>query len=407
MNFRESIEVKVLAIAKELEAPRFPSVSVFTGKAGEVLFFMNLYRYTGKEEYYEKAFTLLDEAMDLAFSQAGSFTYCSGLAGFGWFLSHLQEYGYAEIDGQEELLSQLDAYLYKFLQDDLNRRNLDLLHGATGTAVYYLKRGNEKALDTYVNALAEQAIREEDGSIKWPFHIHELEPEHFNFGLAHGIPAQVSTLAQILLLKGEDPLVEELLRGSVNYLMKNRRDVKPFESIFPISIKPEGRNRAVSSRMAWCYGDLGISCSLWTAAEALKDDELKKYVTFVMEHNVSRKEPKDTLLSNGGLCHGTAGIALMFRRFFDLTGSQVLKNASDYWTGATMNMAVHGDKGIAGFLSHQGAYGWKKEYGVLSGAAGIGLWLLSYLDNSLTDWDQMLRLPEYPVKVSKPEPVLA
>lgn len=386
------VESKVFEIADELKKSQFNSFSLFTGQTGEVLFLMNLYRYTGEEKYFDWSFSLLDRLMDHVLSRGGYHSYCNGLAGFGWFLSHLDQYDYAEIGGLEDMLSGLDNHLIEYLKKDLNNQNFDFLHGGGGLATYFYKRQNEEAADLYINSLSNFAQREEDGSVKWPFYIKELELDHYNFGLAHGIPSQINLLSRIAIRYPDKEEVSDLIRSSVNYLLKNTREPTPFGSYFPSGIK-SGVDNGKSGRLAWCYGDLGICCSLWMAAEALRDEELKAFIREVLQHNARLKANEDTLLVDSGLCHGTAGVAQIFGRFASLLDSSILRNTSDYWYAATLEMA-HVKDGLAGYKSFKGSeLGWMAEFGLLSGITGVGLAFLSYLDSSITDWDELLLLP--------------
>lgn len=392
-NLHSEVESKVFEIAEELKQSKFKSFSLFTGQSGEVLFLLNLYRYTEDEAYFEWSYKLLDRLLDHVLSQGGYHSYCNGLAGFGWFLSHLSEYDYADIDGLEDVQSGLDGYLFEYLKEDLSKQNFDLLHGGTGLATYFFKRNNEEAIDLYINSLQKFAQTDDDSSIKWPFYIKELEIDHYNFGLAHGIPSQVNLLSRIALWYPEKEGVRGLIRSSVDYLLKNtREEILPFGSYFPNGIK-SGVKGSGPGRLAWCYGDVGICCSLWMAAQALEDDELRAFVKEVLEHNAMIKAKEDTMLIDAGLCHGTAGMAQIFGRFGRLLDSQILKNTSEYWYSATLDMAQYGD-GLAGYKSYKGNEdGWEPEFGLLSGISGVGLALLSFLDPKITDWDELLLIP--------------
>lgn len=63
-----------------------------------------------------------------------------------------------------------------------------------------------------------------------------------------------------------------------------------------------------------------------------------------------------------------------------------------YWIGRTLSMAKFED-GLAGYKTWQGAErGFRNEYGLLEGIAGIRLVLLAYLSNEEPTWDECLLL---------------
>ena len=63
-----------------------------------------------------------------------------------------------------------------------------------------------------------------------------------------------------------------------------------------------------------------------------------------------------------------------------------------YWIGRTLSMAKFED-GLAGYKTWQGAErGFRNEYGLLEGIAGIRLVLLAYLSDEEPTWDECLLL---------------
>ncbi len=68
------------------------------------------------------------------------------------------------------------------------------------------------------------------------------------------------------------------------------------------------------------------------------------------------------------------------------------KDAAAYWIGQTLSLAKFED-GLAGYKTWQGAErGFRNEYGLLEGIAGIGLALTSYTYETEPTWDECLLL---------------
>jgi hypothetical protein len=112
-----------------------------------------------------------------------------------------------------------------------------------------------------------------------------------------------------------------------------------------------------------------------------------------MLHATKRRGLQKNGVVDAGICHGTAGIAHIFNRFYRDTQLDSFKHATDYWIDQTLKMAKFKD-GLAGYKSWQGhENGWKNEYGLLEGIAGIGLVLHSYLHPEIEPtWDSCLLL---------------
>lgn len=110
-----------------------------------------------------------------------------------------------------------------------------------------------------------------------------------------------------------------------------------------------------------------------------------------MLHASQRKDFEKNGIVDAGICHGTAGIAHIFNRFFFETKMPIFKDTANYWIKETLKMATH-DDGLAGYKSFYSEKEWVKEYGLLEGVAGIGLALLSHISDEEPTWDRCLLL---------------
>lgn len=95
----------------------------------------------------------------------------------------------------------------------------------------------------------------------------------------------------------------------------------------------------------------------------------------------------DNGIIDGGLCHGSSGIARIFSRMFHNTKIKEFKDTSDYWIKQTLFMSKYSD-GLCGFKAN----GKTLEYGLLSGISGIALTMLSFLIEEDIFWDECLLL---------------
>jgi hypothetical protein len=92
------------------------------------------------------------------------------------------------------------------------------------------------------------------------------------------------------------------------------------------------------------------------------------------------------------ICHGSAGIAHIFNRLQQATGSEVLRAAAESWLGQVVD-AWRPGVGLGGFLAADDADGGIGiQAGFLTGAAGIGLVLLAAATPVEPRWDRLYLL---------------
>ena len=103
-----------------------------------------------------------------------------------------------------------------------------------------------------------------------------------------------------------------MLLGGVNYILKAQSHDPGDFSLFPNWIpKGETQNEKQKSRLAWCYGDPGISLSLWKVSKALNDPVLGNTAMTILKHAARRTSPEDSLVLDTGLCHGSYSLSLI------------------------------------------------------------------------------------------------
>ena len=106
-----------------------------------------------------------------------------------------------------------------------------------------------------------------------------------------------------------------------------------------------------------------------------------------------RRDPQENKVLDAGICHGAAGIALIYNILYQRTARKMFMESAAYWLDVCLDMASHED-GIAGYktwyLPQYG--GWKNSAGLLEGAAGIGLVLMSFISEKEAAWSKSLLL---------------
>jgi lantibiotic biosynthesis protein len=393
-NYKQPYTSITDALAQSLQENQQNSIGLLAGLSGEVVSLMYCAQLTQNQSYYDLAYSSLQKTIKLISTNPISHTHCTGLAGFGWAIMHLHKHDLLDID-VNNLLKEVDPFLEKSIIIDMQNGNWDFLHGAIGTALYFLKRKEysakaDKVLQLFINTLEAQAVSEKN-YIKWPAVGNPEKPIIFNISLSHGMSAIVAFLSKVYKEEIECRKVKKMIQETVNYILLQQLDPQKYTSNFP-PYSIESHKELISSRLAWCYGDLGIASALWMAGEALNNREWKEKAVDIFLHATTRKKPEDTDVNDSGLCHGTTGIAHIFNRTYHNTGVEKFAIARNYWLNKTKKMAIYED-GLAGYKTwNRKDNRYIKETSLLEGIAGIGLAFMSATDTNFINWDECLLL---------------
>jgi lantibiotic modifying enzyme len=277
----------------------------------------------------------------------------------------------------------------------------DLISGLVGLAVPVLQRiadgkpslVSEPLARTILTQL-ERLSRTMPTGIAWhtppdqlPAWQRELAPEgYFNLGLAHGIPGIIAILARYVAAGVEVRRAQVLLEGAVAYL---RSVASPGPGARYPSWLPT-RPTESQSRVAWCYGDLGVAVALMSAATALDRNDWRAEA-LALAHGMAARSFDSSHVIDTGLCHGAAGVAHLFNRMAQTTGDAELRRAAEAWFIRTLEMRRA--EPVAGFprgLPVDGVMTWEAGADLLTGATGVALALHAAISPIEPAWDQLL-----------------
>jgi lantibiotic modifying enzyme len=397
------IDGKLKEIAEHLSNyPDLPAPEqrpcLFTGRRGEALFLMHFAQYAKSDSCFDLAVQRIEESFEIVDNGYGLFSLSGGLAGIFWTIEHLIELGYLSEDTRESL-EPFDQPLAEVMLNDIARGNFDFMHSALGIALYLLKRRQqnptlESALIKCVEGLKNCAQQADGNSLKWIALLNSETGETGpNICLSHGMASIAIMLSKFI----ENNIAREqstaLLHQTVNYILAQEIDPAEHLSYFPsMSLENPGQ-QMLTSRIAWCYGDLGVALALYRAGKAADMAEWRDKGLKILLYSCSRRGVKMNTIKDAGLCHGTAGVALIFQRLFLDTGLQDFEEAAGYWHEQTLSFATI-PEGPAGFLPYtvQEAVQPAQARGFLLGISGIGLSLLHAVSDIRPDWDECLLL---------------
>lgn len=374
-------------------------IGFLVGKSGTAVFKFMYSALMDDEKSYDEAIELIfacNEAIENGYSNT---TYCTGIAGYLWSLDFIDSNGYCDIE-VEENMKVLNPFLHNMMNLSLKEGNYDLLQGALGYAFIFLKRfrntsdmTQKNVYKNYVNDFVVQLRKlaiYNGKTVKWPRKLKSedsVRGNYYDIGLAHGIPSILAYLKLVDECPELDIHVLDLIHGIIEYIKETENDVNEV-SLFPNEISSEGLSN--KSRVAWCYGDLGIGHVLLQCGKHLKDDALINRAVEILVHTANRKSHEDHLVHDACICHGSFGNAMIFKKAFDITGEPNLLKAYENWMNLGLAMG-HIKSGYAGYKFYMGGSNkWKNELSVLEGITGIGLVLIENLMKKSTGWGQSL-----------------
>lgn len=356
--------------------------------------------------HLDRARSLLLRSFRYLSTHQAHFGFYDGFSGIAWVVEHLSKLGTLGISGDAN--SAIDDVLGILLQ----RRQpwvspYDLGDGLVGLAVYLLERmprRSARVLLARVVDRLEETSEPHGSGITWrsrpewvtsraraALTAGNLAYPSWNLGLANGICGVIAVLAAIHEAGISTRRVERLLKGAVAWLLEHRLPSNS-QSCFPGLVR-----RGVTpdpARTAWCYGDPGVATALLAAARAIRAPEWEhEAISVALE--AARRPPNQTGVIDGGLCHGSAGLAHVYHRLYRATGNRLFAVAARNWIKRTLAFRRPGG-GIAGFFAWSRGYAppppWRSVPGFLRGAAGIVLALLAATDSQPPDWDRVLLL---------------
>ncbi|MXO04124.1 lanthionine synthetase C family protein [Flavobacterium sp. HBTb2-11-1] len=396
LNFKLDEIYKILKSEHQSE-----NLGVLTGLTGLAMFHFYYSRFKNEDKASDIGVKIITDCFEKINDNYELPTYCSGIAGFGWALEHLQLENFIEFDN-DEVLSDLDHYLFERQSVDTSIGYFDFLHGSIGYGYYFLSRykstTSQKLKNRYkiyllelISSIEKFAI-ESENKMKWESILSiETQKRGYNFSLSHGIPSTINFLSRLHNYSDFKSRVKPMIEKSISYILHHKNKETSHYSIFP-NFECELDNNNRHSRLAWCYGDLGIGITLLQAAKTLQNKNLNKTAIDILKHSAQRIERQDTLVSDAGICHGAFGIAKVFNRAYKETRDPTFKEATEHWLNEGLKMSFHED-GLAGYKKWIGGkQTWKNELSLLEGISGIGLVIIDYLTNNEFNWDECLMI---------------
>ncbi len=369
--------------------------SLYISDLGRVLYFAYRYKQCNNEEYLKEAKSLLEIVVDNSGDHVLDASLSNGLTGFCWLFKHLISMGILssnELDSIEHVLPYIEQSLYQ----DYKNGNYDYIHGAMGkiACLTAYKSKHENVSKANIFDFFKQLVQEDQHGYCWS---DSDKKDLINLGYAHGMPSIIVFL--IIYLYKEDKECPEIIEKAIDWMItqKNNSGISSF---------PHNSDQKNSdSRLAWCYGDLGIAYMFLIAAEAYNNNYWHKIGVEIIEKASERNLENSGVnyIEEGkffdtGFCHGTAGITYLFFKLYKKTKNDNAKRACNYWLNESI---INLEKHLLCFnqLPKQDFAEENSEdeilypyLGLLEGIMGSALVLNTFLGEDLDGWNDLFLL---------------
>lgn len=418
----EAQRSKIFAILEELEEKLGPvfskdGPSLAEGAAGRALFLGYLSRLSGKASAAKASMAVMGHAVE-HLGEAEGAGFFDGYAGIAWAMEHLQAQVYvpAGLDTEEEDGNQeVDEVLLDLLSRSEWKSDLHLTGGLVGYGVYALERLEKpeakRILGRILDHLESTAIVFGKGLSWWtsPDRLAEWQQEnspdgYYNLGLAHGVPGVLLLLAAMKARGVESERSGALLEKGMAWM---------WDQVQPLPLSRCGGDCVdgcvgawvnagddvadlTASRIAWCYGDLGVSLALWQVGRLSGCLDWENKALEVARTAAARPFESSGVM-DAGLCHGSAGNVLLFLRHFQNTGEECFRDAALRYLDKAIACHRPGRPfaGFAAFRPDSERHAPRNLYqptgGLMEGASGVGLALLAAVGVEPV-WDRMMLL---------------
>jgi lantibiotic modifying enzyme len=370
-------------IARALAESPCGEPSLARGEAGISLLHAYLHFHEPEAGHDEHAIVALDRAIEsLSDGKNLSLDLYGGLVGVAWVSEHLQ--GRLLERGAEDPNADVDEILASELEGPAPGRAWDLVAGFVGHGVYALERLRHQAgapMLVRLLALIEACAEQRPTGLAWRCPPQLLDDETraayptgvLDLGVAHGAAGVIALLAAALRARVDPDRARALLDAAMGWTLAQRLPGTARSSFSRYEGEP------TPTRLAWCRGDLGMSIALLSAARATAHAGWAEQALDVARRTTARRSPTDAGVFDACLCHGSAGLAHQYARLWNATGEVAFADAARRWAEEALNLRQPG----AGYSLD----GQKPDAGVLLGAAGVALGLLSVASPVEPAWD--------------------
>lgn len=381
-----------IEIGEELRRVPVTDPSLARGAAGRALFAAYLSQAVPGAGFERDGRDLLAAAGDLVRPGRAIPTLYHGITGVGWVIEHTRHLLPRRSDDASAAIDE--ALLDHLAGSDACYGQYDLLEGLVGVGVYALERLPRPAGHALARnvVLALGAAAQPSGA--WftppPMDGHRVPSSarggSFSLGVANGVAGAIALLARCSAAGVESRLARAAAERALGWLVRHRRPVAGAATPAVAALGLEND----PARLAWCCGDPGMAAALALTARCLGADD-RPAIDDGLRAAIRPAAASGVI--DAGLCHGAAGVGLLFARMHNARPHPVLRDAARAWFARALAARRPGT-GVGGYIAwsfdRAGNAGWVADPSFLTGAAGVGLALLAAATPLEPLWDRLL-----------------
>jgi hypothetical protein len=222
-------------------------------------------------------------------------------------------------------------------------------------------------------------------------HWQALEHAYCGYGMRNGLAGLVALLSLVVLdgLAMYRNDTEETLEALCKQMRAGMRHDKQGLH-WPQEIPSDHyHTQGTCAPFAWCNGTAGITRALWLAGQALHDNAL---CTLALEclTEMSKHWRKELPFIGPSLCHGLAGMILVYARFVHDTRDTTFSDDLHALTSRLLDL-FEADRPF-GYRARGPEYIRFDSPWLFEGAAGVALALLTIISPEAPAWDRVMLL---------------
>jgi len=396
--YRKTVNDIICAIKTDLHTKQLEYPGVLSGNAGVCI--LNAYANELEENFYSEDLTIAIEKSLNSITELEdiNFSFENGVTGIAWVIQHLAVVGKIEADF-DEMFSDIIDDLKNYSIECFSNNAYDYFRYGLGFSLLILEKENITEADiAYLNRILDLLLSNStkfaNDSLAWDTLINysNMEPGVLNYdlGIAHGNPSIVLVLSIMYeKFKSLRNKIAPLLSSVINWMLSTKNDIAT--SLFPFSVNSKNIKQGYAP-LRWCYGDMGVAIAIFLSGKRLDNAKWQAEGIAIMANCAERLIRELPNVTDAHICHGAAGIAHIFNRFYQYTKIDKFKDAAKICIKDIPRHINENNDGTIYFLNDTVQFGKQPSASLLEGSAGIALVLIAAISDVEPKWDRCLLL---------------
>lgn len=312
---------------------------LFEGKLGIVYYLTYINKIYEDEKNTTTLYDILNLVLENISSQKKfiSVSPCilSGLSGFGVTAHELKKH---ELLGDEldNEISDINDYLLDKAIIHVQNNIFDYLGGSMGILYYFIQINDLKKCDIIISEIYNNINSQ---TLAFYNNTDDLYNKGLNFGLAHGISAILHIIDLYLKINPENEQAWIIRGKCVEILSEHCKEymIEDSKLYFPYNKFLENHEMIThkNNRLGWCNSDLSVVNTLYRSSPVTHFEKIDaEKIAF---ETTKRRTFNTTGIQDFHFCHGTSGVAMMYKNIYEYTGNNNFREAYQYWHDQTVD----------------------------------------------------------------------